>query len=110
MSSNDLSILADHMGHNINIHTDIYRLQSSVLERTKVAKMLVAVAEGNMTKRNSLTAVEAVTVDDFFFWLSVMSDDDCTGHMCGRCCLGEVSGRILRFPVFSPTLQDTARL
>ena len=42
MTDDELKMLADHMGHNINIHTDIYRLQTSLVEKTKVAKLLLA--------------------------------------------------------------------
>jgi len=48
MSGDELKLVADHMGHSVQIHTDIYRLQSSVLERTKVAKALVAIERGNL--------------------------------------------------------------
>lgn len=50
MTSSELEMLADHMGHSINIHTSIYRLQSSLLERTKVAQVLCAVENGNIAK------------------------------------------------------------
>ena len=46
MSDSELKLIADHMGHNINIHTDIYRLQSTILEKTKVAKVLTAFDNG----------------------------------------------------------------
>lgn len=38
MLGGELKLIADHMGHSEAINTDIYWLQSSVLERTKVAK------------------------------------------------------------------------
>ena len=43
-------MIADHMGHNLNIHTDVYRMQSSVLEKTKVAKVLLAFETGQLSK------------------------------------------------------------
>ncbi|XP_060563893.1 uncharacterized protein LOC132723231 [Ruditapes philippinarum] len=48
MTSAELKLVADHMGHNINIHTDVYRLQSSLLEKTKVARVLIALENGQM--------------------------------------------------------------
>jgi hypothetical protein len=48
MSGDELKLVADHMGHSVSIHTDIYRLQSSLLERTKVARALVALEEGKL--------------------------------------------------------------
>ena len=40
MTDDELKMLADHMAHNI--HTYIYRLQTSLIEKTKVAKLLLA--------------------------------------------------------------------
>ena len=48
MTSPELKMLADHMGHNIDVHTDVYRLQSSILEKTKVARVLIAMENGNV--------------------------------------------------------------
>ena len=60
MSVDELKLLADHMGHSVSIHTDIYRLQSSILERTKVAKALVALEEGKLKNFNgrSLNSID----------------------------------------------------
>lgn len=46
MTDSELKLVADHMGHNLNIHTDVYRLQSSLLEKTKVARVLIAMENG----------------------------------------------------------------
>ena len=50
MTGNELQMIADHMGHSVAIHTDVYRLQSSLLERTKVARALVALENGQLGK------------------------------------------------------------
>ena len=50
MKDSELKMLADHMGHNINIHTDVYRLQSSLLERAKVASVLIALENGALNQ------------------------------------------------------------
>ena len=42
MSDGDLRWLADHMGHNIDIHREFYRLRES----TKVSRILLAIDEG----------------------------------------------------------------
>ena len=52
MTDSELKIVADHMGHNISIHNDIFRLQSSLLEKTKVAKVLIALENGTISKHN----------------------------------------------------------
>ena len=46
MNQSELQLLADHMGHNLAIHTDHYRLQTSLLEKSKVARLLMAVENG----------------------------------------------------------------
>lgn len=46
MTDAELKMVADHLGHNVNIHLDIYRQQTSMIERTKVARILVAVDNG----------------------------------------------------------------
>ncbi|KAF6034991.1 hypothetical protein EB796_006700 [Bugula neritina] len=47
---NELRMLADHMGHDLNIHTNVYRLQTSLIERAKVARILVAAHSGTIHK------------------------------------------------------------
>lgn len=62
MKENELKMLADHMGHNVNIHTDIYRLQSSVIERAKVARVLIAVDNGMINRFKGRT-LESIPVE-----------------------------------------------
>ena len=50
MTVSELKMIADHMGHNLNVHTDVYRLQSSLLEKTKVARVLIAMENGHLNK------------------------------------------------------------
>lgn len=50
LKEGDLSWLADHMGHNLNIHREFYRLKESTVELTKVARILCAIDEGNAHK------------------------------------------------------------
>ena len=46
LSDGDLRWLADHMGHNIDIHREFYRLRESTVELTKVSRILLAIDEG----------------------------------------------------------------
>ena len=46
MTDAELKMVAEHLGHNVNIHMDIYRQQTTMIERTKVARILVAVENG----------------------------------------------------------------
>lgn len=48
MRDDELKLLADHMGHSVAIHTEVYRMQTSVLERTKVARALLALEDGRL--------------------------------------------------------------
>lgn len=50
MKQDELKMIADHLGHSVAIHTDVYRLQSSWLEKTKVARALIASENGLMGK------------------------------------------------------------
>ena len=47
LGEGDLRWLADHMGHNIDIHREYYRLKESTVELTKVSRLLLAIDEGN---------------------------------------------------------------
>ena len=46
LQENELGWLAKHMGHDINVHRQYYRLHESTLELAKVSKLLLAVDDG----------------------------------------------------------------
>ncbi|XP_074652770.1 uncharacterized protein LOC141907100 [Tubulanus polymorphus] len=50
MKPNELKMVADHMGHDVKIHADVYCLQSSLVEKAKVAKVLLAAENGIMAR------------------------------------------------------------
>jgi hypothetical protein len=60
MSEDELKILADHMDHSVSIRTDVYQLQSSILEHTKVVKALVALEAGELKnyKGRNLSSID----------------------------------------------------
>ena len=62
MTESELKMVADHMGHNLNVHTDIYRLQSSLLEKTKVARVLIATENGQINKLQG-RQLEAISIN-----------------------------------------------
>lgn len=64
MTGAELRLLANHMGHSVNIHADHYALQSNLLERTKVARVLAALENGNLHKMKERTDIEEVHVQD----------------------------------------------
>lgn len=69
MTSDELKLVADHMGHSVAIHTDIYKLQSSVLERTKVARALVALENGTLKKFGG-QCLESISLDGMLNFIS----------------------------------------
>ena len=46
LKEGELEWLANHLGHDINIHRDVYRLHESTMEITKVSKLLLAMERG----------------------------------------------------------------
>lgn len=55
MTDSELKMVADHMGHSVNIHMDVYALQSPLLERTKIANLLCAMEQGQLAKLKNKT-------------------------------------------------------
>ena len=50
LSENDLRWLADHLGHDLSVHREYYRLKESTVELSKVSRLLLAIDEGNAAK------------------------------------------------------------
>lgn len=50
LNGNELEWLADHMGHDLSVHKQYYRLQHHTLELAKVSKLLLAIDKGNCAK------------------------------------------------------------
>ena len=63
MTGEELKMVADHMGHSVSVHTDVYRLQTSVLEKTKVARALIALENGQLSKFSGKN-LSACSVDE----------------------------------------------
>lgn len=64
MTPEETKLLAGHMGHDLNIHLDHYAVQLSILERTKVARILSAVQNGAVTRLESPTDINRLTIED----------------------------------------------
>ena len=47
LDENNLRWLADHLGHDLNVHREYYRLKDSTIELSKVSRLLLAMDEGN---------------------------------------------------------------
>ncbi|XP_061167349.1 uncharacterized protein LOC133176206 [Saccostrea echinata] len=50
MTQGELKLLAKHLGHDVKTHKEYYQLSSSVLELSKVARMLYAVENGQVNE------------------------------------------------------------
>ena len=50
LDKEELEWVADHLGHNIEIHREFYRLQENVLEMSKVSKLLMTIESGSVHK------------------------------------------------------------
>lgn len=47
LDETNLRWLADHLGHDLSVHREYYRLRDSTIELTKVSRLLLAMDEGN---------------------------------------------------------------
>lgn len=47
LNGNELEWLANHMGHDISVHKQYYRLQDHTLELAKISKLLLAIDKGS---------------------------------------------------------------
>jgi len=48
LDDNGLRWLADHMGHNLDVHREYYRLRESTIELSKVSRLLMTIDEGKV--------------------------------------------------------------
>ena len=83
MKDSELQMLCDHMGHSTNIHTSVYKLQQSLIERSKVAQILLASEQGTLVKYKEPTALENVNPHE----IHILSDE-------GKCLMS------LNFEIF----------
>ncbi|KAJ8927546.1 hypothetical protein NQ314_019975 [Rhamnusium bicolor] len=50
LKETEVDWLARHLGHNIRIHREFYRLHESAVEITKISRLLLAIDNGNVNK------------------------------------------------------------
>ena len=72
MTDAELKLVADHLGHNINIHYDVYRQPTSIIEKTKVARVLVAVDNGSIESFNERRDLKNIDIDGELFCLKLV--------------------------------------
>ena len=62
MKHNELKMLADHMGHDLHINSDIDKMQPSIIEKAKVAQILIAAENGSIANFTGM-GLEAIDID-----------------------------------------------
>lgn len=62
MSENEYDWLARHLGHDIRVHREFYRMHESAIELTKVSRLLLAVDQGE-AKRFAGKHIKDITID-----------------------------------------------
>ena len=80
LEKEELEWVADHLGHNIEVHRSFYRLQESTLEVSKVSKLLLAIESGNTNtiagKKLSDITIEHCFPDESFTDVNSNSEAD----------------------------------
>lgn len=63
MNDTETRLLAQHMGHKFNIHVEHYALQTQLLERGKVAKILCAIQNGKLSRPNEKKPTHEIALE-----------------------------------------------
>lgn len=64
MTNTELNLVTDHLGHSLNIHTSVYKLQQNILERTKVARILLSADQGLLNRLDTNTDTDFINNED----------------------------------------------
>ena len=64
LGQGEMEWLARHMGHELNIHKDFYRLHDSTIEIAKVSRLLMAIDSGRASKFVG-KQLDEIKLDDF---------------------------------------------
>lgn len=75
MNPTELKMVAEHMGHSVAVHMDIYKLQTSVLEKTKVSRALIALENGQLSKFAGRNLMDC-NIDDLPVPVPLVEDED----------------------------------
>ena len=62
LESHHTDWLAEHLGHSVKVHREHYRLPSTIVEKAKIAKLLMAIDSG-MTRKFHGKSIEEITFD-----------------------------------------------
>ncbi|XP_072049953.1 uncharacterized protein [Amphiura filiformis] len=75
LQSHHLEWVAGHLGHNVDIHKDFYRVQENTIELCKVSKLLIAIDSGQMGEWAGKT-LDDIEVEDIDLDFSGESEDE----------------------------------
>lgn len=73
MSETELQELARHMGHELAVHRQFYRLQEDVTELAKISKLLIAVEQGRASQFRGLTMDDIQMEGHYAFILELLN-------------------------------------
>lgn len=48
LSTNEMDWVAEHLGHSIDVQKNYYRMMSTTIEKTKIAKLLILADNGTI--------------------------------------------------------------
>jgi hypothetical protein len=71
LGENEMDWLANHLGHDINVHRQFYRLQESSVELAKVSKFLMASEKGLISKD-----LKGLKIDDIDIAALLQDEED----------------------------------
>lgn len=77
LDDNGMHWLADHLGHNLDVHREFYRLKESTAELSKVSRLLLSIDEGNIKnfsgKKLSEIQIDGIDLFTNIFYQSFIS-------------------------------------
>ncbi|KAB7500501.1 hypothetical protein Anas_14769, partial [Armadillidium nasatum] len=81
LKENEMDWLASHLGHDITIQRNFYRLQDSTIYLTKISKLLIAIDEGHAHR---VTGKNLDTVNEEISLSNLLTDSDESNHIKGK--------------------------
>jgi hypothetical protein len=73
LNNGEMEWLANHMGHDIKIHKDFYRLHDSTIEIAKVSRLLLAIDAGKAAKFKG-KGLEDINIDGIILFLFLVNE------------------------------------
>ena len=85
MQMNEVRSLADHMGHDINIHTNVYSVPTTIIEKAKVANILYSFASGQLKRLEKPESFENVDITEPVIYEGLLSNSELIA-IFSKCC------------------------